>query len=72
MRGRRIRRPCAVLAGEADAHSRLILPSFGVLTGGMDAAAPEIRAALQPARQAAALVPASTRLARVALWPQAA
>ena len=37
LRGRRVSRPCFV-AG----RSKLILPSFGVLTGGMDAAHPAI------------------------------
>lgn len=37
LRGRRVSRPCFV-AGE----TKLILPSFGVLTGGMDAADPVI------------------------------
>lgn len=37
LRGRRVSRPCFV-AG----RSKLILPSFGVLTGGMDAADPAI------------------------------
>ncbi len=35
----------------------MILPAFGTLTGGMDAAAPEILAALQPASRIEALMP---------------
>ncbi|WP_068114454.1 ligase-associated DNA damage response endonuclease PdeM [Tropicimonas marinistellae] len=41
--GRRVRRPCFL----TDGH-RLILPAFGTFTGGMDAAAPELRALLLP------------------------
>jgi hypothetical protein len=50
----------------------VILPAFGTLTGGMDASAPEIRAALQPARQIEALMPAKDRIARFPLWHEAA
>jgi DNA ligase-associated metallophosphoesterase len=62
-RGRRIARPCAVAS-----ESRLVLPAFGALTGGMSAADPAILAALQPARAIDALVPAAGRLARYPLW----
>ncbi|HEX7753046.1 MAG TPA: ligase-associated DNA damage response endonuclease PdeM [Novosphingobium sp.] len=66
-RGRRIARPCAVRS-----EARMILPAFGTLTGGMNAAAPEILAALQPARAIDALVPlgsgAEGRLAAFPLW----
>ena len=55
-RGRRITRPCAVLAGK-----RLILPAFGAYTGGLLADDPAIRAALAPARTLAAIVAAGTR-----------
>lgn len=66
-RGRTIRRACVVAS-----ETRLVLPAFGTLTGGLDADSPAIRAALQPAHAADALVPAAGRLARFALWRQAA
>ena len=62
-RGRRIARACAVAS-----ESRLILPAFGALTGGMDAGDPAILRAMQPARAIDALVPAGDRLTRFALW----
>lgn len=62
-RGRRIARPCAVAS-----ENRMILPAFGALTGGMDAASSEIIAALQPAGQIDALTSASGRLLRYPLW----
>lgn len=67
IRGRRIVRPCAVAAG-----AKMILPAFGALTAGMDAADPAIRAALRPALQADAIVPAAGRLLRFPLWSAAA
>jgi DNA ligase-associated metallophosphoesterase len=66
-RGRRIARPCAVRS-----ERRLILPSYGALTGGMNAAAPEIIAAMQPARSIDALAAAGTRLVEFPLWRCAA
>jgi metallophosphoesterase superfamily enzyme len=72
VRNRHIARPCAVLGRSADGAERMILPAFGTLTGGMDAGAPEICAALQPARRIDALVPASGKLARFQLWHEAA
>lgn len=66
---RHIRRPCAVVAHNEDGKSgRMILPAFGALTGGMDAADPAIIAAMQPANAVDALVPAGRKLARFALW----
>lgn len=62
-RGRRIARACAVSTGH-----RLILPAYGAFTGGMDAAAPEIVAALQPARVIDALTLSGNRLARFPVW----
>ncbi|HVR89864.1 MAG TPA: ligase-associated DNA damage response endonuclease PdeM [Novosphingobium sp.] len=62
-RGRNIARPCAV----ASAH-RIILPAFGALTGGMDAADPAILAALQPASAIDALLPAAGKLVQYPLW----
>jgi uncharacterized protein len=72
VRNRHITRPCAVLAGGAGGGERMILPAFGTLTGGMDAGAPEILAALQPAGQIEALMPARGRIARFPLWQAAA
>lgn len=66
-RGRRIARPCLVASEE-----RMILPAFGALTGGMDAADPAIVAALQPARAIDAMVCAAGRLAQFPLWRAAA
>jgi len=62
-RGRRISRPCLVTSAR-----RMILPAFGALTGGMDAADPAIVAALQPASAIDALVRAGGRTARLPLW----
>lgn len=69
VRNRHISRPCAVLARSLSCGTaeRMILPAFGAFTGGMDAAAPEIRTALQPAEILEALVPAKGKLARFAL-----
>jgi uncharacterized protein len=76
VRNRHIARPCAVLArggaGGIGGGDRMILPAFGTLTGGMDAGAPEIVAALQPAGQIEALMPARGRIARFPLWQAAA
>ena len=66
-RGRRIARPCAVMS-----EQRLILPAFGALTGGMDAADPAILSAMQPARTIDALLPARGRLLQYPLWRAAA
>lgn len=68
VRNRHIARPCAVVGHDARGAERMILPAFGTLTGGMDAAAPEIRAALAPARRIEALMPARSRIARFGLW----
>jgi uncharacterized protein len=62
-RGRRIARPCAVRS-----EARLILPAFGALTGGMNAADPAIVAAMQPALRIDALVPAQGKLLQYPLW----
>ncbi|WP_353229156.1 ligase-associated DNA damage response endonuclease PdeM [Novosphingobium sp.] len=66
-RGRTITRACVVAS-----ESRMVLPAFGALTGGLDAHSPAIRAALDPARRADALVPAAGKVARFALWRTAA
>ena len=67
VRGHRVARPCAVAS-----ERRLILPAFGALTGGMNAADPAILGALQPAHAIDALVPvsgpAASKLARFPLW----
>jgi DNA ligase-associated metallophosphoesterase len=64
-RGRRISRPCAVLAEGESIPSRLVLPAFGALTGGMNAADPAIVDAMRPAERIDALV-------RLPLWRHAA
>jgi DNA ligase-associated metallophosphoesterase len=72
VRNRHIARPCAVLGRGAGGAERMILPAFGSLTGGLDAAHPEILGALQPARAIEALMPAAGRIARFPLWQAAA
>lgn len=62
-RGRSIVRPCAVAS-----ERKLILPAFGTLTGGMDAADPAIIAALQPVRAADALLGVQGRLVQYPIW----
>ena len=62
-RGRRLSRPCTVAS-----ESRLILPAFGSLTGGMNAADEVILAAMQPARAINALLAAGNRLVEYPLW----
>ncbi|RJY09991.1 ligase-associated DNA damage response endonuclease PdeM [Aurantiacibacter aquimixticola] len=70
---RHIRRPCAVIGHNDDQTcGRMILPAFGALTGGMNAADPAIIKALQPASTVDAVVPAGKRLARFPLWREAA
>ena len=68
LRGRRIARSCAVLAANDVGGTRMIMPAFGALTGGMDAGDPAILKALQPANAIDAVVPAKGRLARFPLW----
>ena len=72
VRERRIRRPCAVVSADGNGSGRMILPAFGALTGGMDAADPAILKALQPARAIDAVVPAGGKLATFPLWRAAA
>lgn len=67
VRGRAIARPCAVAS-----ERKLILPAFGALTGGMNAADPAIIAALQPARAVDALLGVQGRLVQYPLWRAAA
>jgi DNA ligase-associated metallophosphoesterase len=59
-RGRRVSRRCFVAT-----ERKLILPAFGSLTGGLDAAHPEIVRAVGP--RAEALVPVADRLLRFPL-----
>ncbi|MFD1610685.1 ligase-associated DNA damage response endonuclease PdeM [Sphingomonas tabacisoli] len=59
-RGRNVARRCFVLTS-----TKLILPAFGALTGGLDAHHPEIVRAVGP--RAEALVPVSDRLLRFPL-----
>jgi len=72
VRERRIRRACAVVSRDGTGSGRMILPAFGALTGGMDAADPAILTALQPARAIDAVVPAGGKLATFPLWRAAA
>jgi metallophosphoesterase superfamily enzyme len=62
LQGRFISRPCAVRAGD-----RMILPAHGTLTGGLDASAPPIRAALAPQIELEALVTAGGKVLRFPL-----
>jgi DNA ligase-associated metallophosphoesterase len=68
VRERSIRRPCAVVSN----GGRMILPAFGALTGGMNAADPAIVKALQPAAAIDAVLPSKGRLVQVPLWRKAA
>ncbi|MEM7781234.1 MAG: ligase-associated DNA damage response endonuclease PdeM [Pseudomonadota bacterium] len=72
VRGRHIARPCAVLSRSrqhgAKVTERMIVPAFGAYTGGMDADAPEIIAALSPAQQIDAVLPAKGKLATFPLY----
>jgi DNA ligase-associated metallophosphoesterase len=72
VRGRRIVRPCLVASTHPQGGERMILPAFGALTGGMNAADPAILAAMQPAQRIDALVPAGNRIAHFPLWRAAA
>jgi DNA ligase-associated metallophosphoesterase len=72
VRERSIRRPCAVVSGAEGQWSRMILPAFGALTGGMNAADPAIVEALQPAAAIDAVLPSKGRLVQFPLWRKAA
>lgn len=63
VRGRHIARPCAVRS-----ETRMILPAFGALTGGLNAKDPAILAALQPARAIDAVLAAGDKLVSYPLW----
>lgn len=71
-RGKRIARHCAVHGSNGAGGARLILPAFGALTGGMDAADPAILKAMQPAERIDALVAVRSRLVQFPLWRAAA
>ncbi|NIJ08979.1 hypothetical protein FHS31_002609 [Sphingomonas vulcanisoli] len=60
LRGRQVARRCFIAGG-----TKLILPAFGTLTGGLDAHDPAIRKAVGPRAQA--LVPLADRLLRFPL-----
>ncbi|MEL7446722.1 MAG: ligase-associated DNA damage response endonuclease PdeM [Pseudomonadota bacterium] len=72
VRNRHIARPCGVISRSADRGDRMILPAFGAYTGGMDAGAPEILGALQPADRIDAVLPAKGKLATFPIYRQAA
>ncbi len=71
-RGRRIARPCAVIGVLDGEAGRMILPAFGAFTGGLDAGAAAIVAAMRPARSLDAALVAGGRLRRYPLWREAA
>jgi DNA ligase-associated metallophosphoesterase len=60
LKGRHVSRRCFVLSA-----TKIIMPAFGALTGGLDARHPEILRSVGP--QASALVPVSDRLLRFPL-----
>jgi len=72
VRERAIRRPCAVVSSANGQWGRMILPAFGALTGGMNAADPAIVKALQPAAAIDAVLPGKGRLMQFPLWRKAA
>jgi DNA ligase-associated metallophosphoesterase len=72
VRERAVRRPCAVVSSGGAGGGRMILPAFGALTGGMNAADPAIVQALQPSEAIDAVVAARGRLVQVPLWRKAA
>ena len=72
VRDRHIARPCAVVSRFKGAGDRMIMPSFGAYTGGMDAASPEIIKALSPAQSIDAVLPAKGRLVRFPVFRAAA
>jgi DNA ligase-associated metallophosphoesterase len=72
VRNRHIARPCGVVSRSVQGADRMILPAFGAYTGGMDAAAPEIIGALQPANTIDAVLPAKGKLVSFPLYRAAA
>ncbi|MEE4206680.1 MAG: ligase-associated DNA damage response endonuclease PdeM [Erythrobacter sp.] len=71
VRERHIARACGVVSRSGTAE-RMILPAFGAYTGGMDAGAPEILAALSPAHEIDAVMAAKDRVVRFPLFRKAA
>jgi len=69
VRNRHIARPCAVIS-RAPETERMIMPAFGAYTGGMDAGAPEILAALKPAATIDAVLAAKGKLVTFPLYRQ--
>ncbi|MXO66938.1 ligase-associated DNA damage response endonuclease PdeM [Altericroceibacterium endophyticum] len=69
LRNRPVRKPCLV-HGSGSAE-RLILPAFGALTGGMNAADPAIVQAMQPADTIMAMLHAKGKLLHFPLWKRA-
>lgn len=63
IKGRTITRPCALRS-----ESRLILPAFGTLTGGMDAASPALIHAMQPATAIDAITIAAGKSVQIPVW----
>lgn len=72
VRNRHIARPCGVISRSSGKSDRMILPAFGAYTGGMDAGAPEILAALKPADRIDAVLPAKGKLVSFPLFRSAA
>jgi len=72
VRNRHIARPCAVVSRSKAGADRMIAPAFGAYTGGMDAGAPEILAALSPAEEIDAVLPAKGKLVTFPLYRAAA
>jgi DNA ligase-associated metallophosphoesterase len=72
VRERSIRRPCAVVSSARGHWDRMILPAFGALTGGMNAADPAIVKVLQPAAAIDAVLSSKGKLVQFPLWRQAA
>lgn len=68
VRGRRIRRPCAVIARREGHGPRMVLPAFGAFTGGMDAGDAAICRALSPADTIDAACAVRDKLVRIPLW----
>ncbi len=72
VRNRHIARPCGVMSKAKGRGDRMIAPAFGAYTGGMDANAPEILEALQPAQKIDAVLPAKGKLVTFPLYRDAA
>lgn len=63
LRGRAITRPCALRS-----ESRMILPAFGTLTGGLDAGDSALIQAMKPARAIDAVVHAGGKAVQIPVW----